>query len=91
MVSFRPIRITGNVGGGWVKGAGWTPGVLGARMLTEAQVPILLTNEDTYTVSAKVGNLVVKIGPNDQEKVDAACKLIEHHIDSKYLTEALGI
>ncbi len=59
------------------------------ELLIDAQVPILISNEDTYRISAKVRNLVVKIGPKDVDKIEMARRMIKDHIDGAALLARL--
>lgn len=60
-------------------------------LMRDAHVPILMTPEDTFHISASVERLVVKIGPEDRDKVDMASEMIRTYVDLDALLEALGV
>jgi len=49
--------------------------------LIKAGVPVLLAKEDTYTVSAYIHDLNVKIRPKDTAKIKEAIKIIKDNVD----------
>ncbi len=81
---------TGQVSGILLSG-GIRPDDTMMGLLRDAHVPILLTSEDTYHISAAVDGLVVKIGPKDKDKVRMAAEMIERWVDVGALREALGL
>ena len=53
-------------------------------------VPALLVKEDTYTVASKIANLIVKIRPNDFEKIRAAEELVDEYVNLDRILEKLA-
>lgn len=51
----------------------------------KAKIPILLSKEDTYRVASRIHDRVIKIRPEDKEKVRTAKQLVSEHIDIKKL------
>lgn len=66
---------------GIVLSGGITP--LGPTMeaLKDSGIPVLLAQDDTYTVAACIHNLTVKIRPCDTVKINTAIKLIKDNVD----------
>ncbi len=81
---------TGQVSGILLSG-GIRPDATMMGLLRDAHVPILLTPEDTYHISAAVEGLVVKIGPKDGDKVQMAADMIREYVDVDALLAALGL
>jgi BioD-like phosphotransacetylase family protein len=51
------------------------------NLLTKAQIPVLLAEEDTYDVATTIHDMTVKIRPCDKTKIDAVVKLIKDNVD----------
>jgi len=51
------------------------------NMLKKSQVPVLVAEQDTYTVAAKVEHLICKIQKTDKDKIAEATKLIKKNVD----------
>ena len=66
---------------GIVLTCGITPEPEIMSLLTEAQIPVLLSKSDTYDVATCVHDITVKIRPCDKNKIDAAVKLIKENVD----------
>jgi phosphate acetyltransferase len=50
-------------------------------LLSKAKIPVLLAQDDTYTVSSIIHDLTVKIQPENTTKINIAIKLIKDHVD----------
>jgi len=50
------------------------------RLVRETQIPVILVEEDTFRVAARIDDLIVKIRPGDEEKIAAAEDLIERYV-----------
>jgi hypothetical protein len=57
--------------------------------LRESGLPVLLSREDTYTVSTHIRELVFKIESGDTDKIEAAQQLVKTHVDVGYILECL--
>ena len=44
-------------------------------------MPVLITNDDTYTVAAKIEHLICKIQKTDKDKILEATRLVEKYVD----------
>lgn len=60
---------------------GFMPSQSCIQELEQAKVPVLLSKDDTYTTSAKIFELTVKIRPQDEEKINLSVKLIKEYVD----------
>ncbi len=58
-------------------------------LLAEAGIPVLASADDTFTASAKVERLTVKIRPGDSQKVELAASLARDFIDVDGILKAL--
>ena len=58
-------------------------------LVEKTGVPALLVQEDTYTVASKIANLIVKIRPNDFEKIRAAEELVDEYVNVDRILEKL--
>lgn len=80
-----PVNIAGIVlTGGFVPHPNIMP------MLRHTGLPVLLCEEDTYTVSSKIFQQVFKIVPGDTEKVVAARRFVQKHVDIDTLLEIVN-
>lgn len=52
-------------------------------LLKKSQMPVLVTNDDTYTVAAKIEHLIPKILKTDMDKIEEAEKLVRRHVNIK--------
>ena len=50
-------------------------------LLKKSEIPILVTDADTYTVAAKLENLICKIQKKDKDKIEEAGRLIKQYVD----------
>ncbi|MDD5165783.1 MAG: AAA family ATPase [Candidatus Omnitrophica bacterium] len=50
-------------------------------LLNQAQIPVLSTKCDTYTVTSRVHDLTVKLRPQDTNKIKTVVKLIKDNVD----------
>ena len=49
-------------------------------------IPVLSTPMDTYTVAARLHDLVAKIDPDSQDKIETVKKLFRDHVGLRFLT-----
>lgn len=69
---------------------GYKPSTKELEQLKSLEIPTLFTSKDTFSVSAKLGSLIVKISPRDCVKVNNACQLMEKHLDMNRITALLS-
>lgn len=55
------------------------------ELLHAAKIPLLMLNEDAFSVATKINRMIVKIRSEDTTKIDIARDLINRHIDVDYI------
>jgi BioD-like phosphotransacetylase family protein len=50
-------------------------------LLKNSRIPVLICDDDTYTVAAKLENLICKIQKSDKDKIQEASRLVKKHVD----------
>lgn len=50
-------------------------------LLENSRIPALITKEDTYTIAARIHSLVVKLKPQDIQKIDIIVDMVEKYVD----------
>lgn len=74
---------------GIVLTGGITPHKSIIDMVKKAQIPVLLSKEDTYRVASRVHDRIVKIRPEDAKKINEARDLISRYVDVKRLVSLI--
>jgi len=59
------------------------------RLLKKSNIPVLLSENDTYMAASKVHDLNVKIKPQDKDKIMAVIKTVEKYIDVEKIARQL--
>jgi BioD-like phosphotransacetylase family protein len=60
-----------------------------SKVIKEMPFPVLCVPDDIYAVASKVHDLIVKIRPDDAEKIALIRDLIAKHVDVTRIVEAL--
>lgn len=58
-------------------------------LIKRTYIPVILTPDDTFSVAAKIDNLIVKIRPSDTEKISSVENLIEEYVDIDRIIELM--
>ena len=58
-------------------------------LVKKAKIPVLISKEDTYRVASRIHDRVVKIRPEDKEKIRVAKNLVAEYVDIRKLIKAL--
>lgn len=58
-------------------------------LVEKTAIPIILVEEDTYTVASKIAKLIVKIRPGDFDKIRAAERMVDEFVDVDRIIEKL--
>jgi len=58
-------------------------------LVEKTYIPVILVQEDTYTVASKIAKLIVKIRPGDFEKIRSAEEMVEEYVDVDRIIENL--
>ena len=59
------------------------------QQLRNSRLPVLVSKDDTYTVSANIQKLVFKIESSDTDKIKAAQEMVRSHVDVDYILGCL--
>lgn len=74
----KSIRIAGIILTG-----GLVPTIKIMELLKKSQMPVLITDDDTYTVAAKIEHLICKIQKTDKDKIQEAARIVKKFVDVK--------
>ncbi|MCX7926994.1 MAG: AAA family ATPase [Candidatus Omnitrophica bacterium] len=74
---------------GIILSGGMVPSKEVMELLSQAQIPVLLANEDTYSVSSTIHDLTVKIRPNHIAKINMAVKLVKDYVDLETILKGI--
>lgn len=61
------------------------------ELVEKTYIPVILVQEDTYTVASKIAKLIVKIRPGDFDKIKAAEDMVEQYVDVDRLLDKLKL
>lgn len=78
----KGIRISGVVLSG-----GLLPRVRTLAMLKDANIPVLVTEEETYSIASRIHSLVVKLKPQDSHKIKIIVDMVEKYVDIENILE----
>jgi len=59
------------------------------KLVKETNIPIILVNDDTFTTAQKITNLIIKIRPNDTEKISKIKKIFKEYVDIEFIVNKL--
>lgn len=51
------------------------------ELLKKSEIPVLITDEDTYTIAATVEHMICKIQKTDKDKIEEASRLVRKYVD----------
>jgi BioD-like phosphotransacetylase family protein len=83
------ILSQGAPSGGIILTGGFEPHPTIEPLLKNSHIPVLLSEEDTFTVSARMKGLGFKIRSYDTNKVSRLHNLVESHVDTKLILDSL--
>jgi BioD-like phosphotransacetylase family protein len=66
---------------GIILSGGLLPDASTMDLLKKAQIPVLLSRDDTYAVATTIHDITVKMRPQDTLKISTAVKLIKDNVD----------
>jgi BioD-like phosphotransacetylase family protein len=66
---------------GIILSGGLQPNRHAMSRMKRSKITVLITNEDTYTIAARVHSVVVKLKPQDAFKIKIIVDMVEKHID----------
>ena len=76
--------------GGMILTGGFEPHPTIEPLLKNSRIPVLISNEDTFRVSARMKDLGFKIRSWDIAKVHRLKELVESHVDTQLILDALN-
>ncbi|MBN2552951.1 MAG: AAA family ATPase [Spirochaetales bacterium] len=59
------------------------------KIVKQAGIPVFLVKDDTFTTAQKINSLIIKIRPEDKEKISMVKRMIKEHVDVEGLMERL--
>lgn len=59
------------------------------ELIRRTFIPVIMVNEDTFTVATKIDRLIVKIRSGDRDKIEATEQLVEEFVDINKIFELL--
>jgi len=51
------------------------------KRLERTRIPVLITKEDTYRIASRVHSMIVKLKPQDTQKIRIIVDMVEKHLD----------
>lgn len=66
---------------GIILSGGLMPKRRNLESLEKSKIPTLITNEDTYKIASRVHSMVVKLKPQDAQKIKIIVDMVEKYID----------
>ncbi|MBS3734575.1 MAG: AAA family ATPase [Phycisphaerae bacterium] len=88
-------HMLGEKGKGSVSGliltGGIAPGAAVKRLIDDARLPVVLSDEDTYSVASRLRESVFKITPEDHDRIEQATRVIGEHVDVDRLVELMDV
>lgn len=66
---------------GMILTGGLVPNPKILELLRESRIPVLITEEDTYTVAGKIEHMVSKIQKTEKDKIAEAALLVKQYVD----------
>ncbi len=80
----RSVKVAGLILTG-----GLTPDAKIAGLLKDSRIPVLYSEEDTYTIAAAIENMTPKIQKTDRDKIREAHRLVKDHVDVDMILQNL--
>jgi len=59
-------------------------------LIRRTYIPVILVEEDTFSVATKIDRLIVKIRSSDRDKIQATEQMVEEFVDVNRIFELLG-
>jgi len=66
---------------GFIITCGFMPNIRIRRMLEQSGIPTLIVEDDTYAVITKLDEMIVKIHPGEEDKINMIARLVRDHVD----------
>jgi hypothetical protein len=59
------------------------------NLIKKSGIPVLQAKEDTYTITSKIHDLIIKVKPCDKEKAELIKKMVKDYVDIEMLYDAI--
>ncbi len=89
LVSILVLSRQENPGGGLILTGGFDPHPMIEPLMKSSNIPILLSNDDTFTVSSRMKDLGFKIRSYDTDKVTRLHELVTQYVDTDTILDGL--
>jgi BioD-like phosphotransacetylase family protein len=66
---------------GMILSGGLMPKRGSLRAIEKSKIPLLITKEDTYKIASRINSMVVKLKPQDTEKIKIIVDMVEKSVD----------
>jgi BioD-like phosphotransacetylase family protein len=66
---------------GVILSGGMMPKGRTCRLLEKAFIPVLIAKDHTYMVASKIHSMIVKLKPQDKEKINIIVDMVEKYVD----------
>lgn len=60
------------------------------ELMGQCALPVILSREDTYTLAARMQDMVFKITPDDKDRIEAAMCVVNDYVDVDAIVKGLG-
>ena len=74
---------------GMILTGGIKPNKTVMQLLAQGDMPVISVQDDTFTTAQKITNLIIKIRPQDEEKIRTIKDMVHKHVDVDRITEKL--
>ena len=61
------------------------------ELLQKTAIPVILVQDDTFSVASKIAKLIVKIRPGDTDKIKAAEAMVDEYVDVDRILDILRV
>lgn len=80
---------TGVIISGIILTGGITPHKSIFNLIEKSGIPVILAKDDTYSVTSKIHDLIIKVKPHDTRKAEIVKDMVENYVDLDYLYKRL--
>jgi len=74
---------------GFIITCGLQPNRATRRLLEKSEIPALIVEQDTYSIIMKLEEMIVKIHPQEKEKIDIVTRLVRDHVNVDVILSAI--
>jgi len=61
------------------------------EMLAQTRIPVVISNQESYTVASRIHSMTVKTQPEDADKIPLIQQLVQEHVQLGEILGRLGI